>query len=170
ALSCLALHAYHLAQRVYHVHQIALRFHYRVDGLVRHWRFVDNVRVLTALNACSRLGVVVQGEPALGFGTRHGASGSMTTAHEALRIALAAHDVRARPHAAGNNSHVALTRTYRSLTSDQHVLAVMVLPGHVVVMAADDFHIGFERRDFSRALDCRDHVAHHQLAVCQRIV
>ena len=58
-----------------------------------------------------------------------------------------------RPHAAGNNSHVALTRTYRSLTSDQHVLAVVVLPGHIVVMAAHDFHIGFERRDFSRALD-----------------
>jgi hypothetical protein len=30
-------------------HQIALRFHYGVDGLVRHRRFVDNVRVLTTL-------------------------------------------------------------------------------------------------------------------------
>src|SRR5438874_12718202 len=54
ALSCLPLHADHLAQRVHHVYQIALRFHYGVDGLVRHWRFVDNVRVLTTLNACSR--------------------------------------------------------------------------------------------------------------------
>src|SRR5258708_18092527 len=170
ALSCLSLHANHLAQRVHHVYQIALRFHHRVVGLVRNRRFVDNVRILTTLNACSRLGVVVQGEPALGFSTRHGASGSMTTAHEALRIALAAHDVRARPHAAGNNSHVALTRTYRSLTSDQHVLAVVVLPGHVVVVTTHHFHIGFERRDFFRALERRDHVSHHKLAVGQRVV
>ena len=60
ALSCLALHADHLAQRVHHVHQIALRFHHCVDGLVRHRRFVDDVRVLTALDAGCCLGMVVQ--------------------------------------------------------------------------------------------------------------
>src|SRR5579872_1628016 len=65
ALSCLALHADHLAQRVNHVHQIALRFHHGVDGLVRHRRFVDNVRILTTLDARSCLGVIVQGETAL---------------------------------------------------------------------------------------------------------
>ena len=43
ALSDLALHADHLAQRVYHVHQIALRFHHRVNGLVRHRSFVDHI-------------------------------------------------------------------------------------------------------------------------------
>ena len=69
ALSCLALHADHLAQRVDHVYQITLRFYYRVDGLVRHWRFVDNVRVLTTLNACSRLGVIVLCETTLSFCT-----------------------------------------------------------------------------------------------------
>src|SRR5581483_387517 len=122
ALSCLALHAHHLAQRVHYVHQIALRFHHGVDGLVRHRRFVDDVRILTALDAGSCLGMVVQGEAALRFRTRHGTSCSMATAHEAFRIALAADDVRARAHAAGDDSHVALTRTYRSLTSDQYVL------------------------------------------------
>ena len=60
ALSCLPLHADHLAQRVHDVDQIALRFHHGVDGLVRHRSFVDDVRVLTALNAGRRLGVVVQ--------------------------------------------------------------------------------------------------------------
>src|SRR6266404_5352879 len=34
----LALHADHLAQRVHHVDQIALRFHHCVDGLVCHRR------------------------------------------------------------------------------------------------------------------------------------
>ena len=90
ALSGLALHTDHLAQPVYYVHQIALRFHHRIDGLVRHWSFVDDIRVLTALDAGSCLGVIIQGEAALGFRTRHGTTGSMTTAHEALRIALAA--------------------------------------------------------------------------------
>src|SRR5438128_2174354 len=80
----LSLHADHLAQRVYHVHQIALRFHHGVDGLVRHRRFVDNVRVFTALDADCCLRVVVQREAALRLRTRHGSPGSMTAAHEAL--------------------------------------------------------------------------------------
>src|SRR5215831_15428368 len=109
ALPRLPLHAHTLAQRVYHVHQIALRFHHGVDGLVRHRRFVDDVRVLTALDAGCCLRVVVQREATLRFRTRHGASGSMATAHEAFRVTLAAHDVRARAHAAGNDPHVALT-------------------------------------------------------------
>src|SRR4029077_18116330 len=90
---CSALHAYHLSQRVHNVHQVALRLHHGVDALVRHRRFVNDIRILTALDPRRRLGVVIQGEAALRLGSRHGTSGSMTTAHEALRIALAAHDV-----------------------------------------------------------------------------
>src|SRR5262245_31336460 len=121
----LALHADYLAQRVYHVHKIALRFHHGVDGLVRHRRFVDDVRVLTALDAGCCLRVVIQCEAALRLGTRHGSSGSMATGHEAFRIALAAHDVRARSHAAGNDAHVPTTRTDCTLARDEHVLAVV---------------------------------------------
>src|SRR5579872_228322 len=55
ALSCLALHAHHLAQRVNHVDQIALRFHHRVNRLVRHRSFVDDVGVFAALDTCGRL-------------------------------------------------------------------------------------------------------------------
>ena len=66
------------------------------------------------------------------------------TAHEAFRIALAAHDVRTRAHAARDDPHIAHTRTHCTLTRDEHVLAVVVLPGHVVVMAAHNFHIGFK--------------------------
>jgi hypothetical protein len=69
ALSCLPLHADHLAQRVHHVHQIALRFHHCINGLVRHRCFVDNVRILTALDARRCLGVIVQCETTLGFCT-----------------------------------------------------------------------------------------------------
>src|SRR5437016_2647000 len=125
--SPLALHADDLAQRVHYVHQIALRFHHGVDGLVRHRGFVDDVRVLTAFDAGRCFRMIVQCEAALRLGTRHGASGSVATAHEAFRIALATHDVRARSHAAGNDAHVALTRTYRTLPRDQHVSARAVL-------------------------------------------
>src|SRR4051812_18555951 len=92
SLSRLAFHAHDLAQRVYHVHQVALRFHHGVDGLIRHRRFVDDIRILTALDAGCGLGMVIQRETALRLRTRHRSSGSMTAAHEALRIALAAHD------------------------------------------------------------------------------
>src|SRR6266478_7003010 len=126
ALSRLPFDTHDLTQRVHHVHQIALRLHHCVDGLVRHRCFVDDVRILTAFHARSCLGVVVESESALGFRTRHGASSSMATAHETFRIALAAYDVRTRSHAAGNNSHVALTRTHCTFTRDEHVLAVVV--------------------------------------------
>src|SRR6266481_4065539 len=152
ALSRLPFDTHDLTQRVHHVYQVALRLHHCVDGLVGHRRFVDDIRVLAALHARSCLGVVVERESTLGLRTGHGASGSMTTAHEALWIALATHDVRTRSHAARNDPHVPLTSAYSALAGDEHVLAIMVLPGHVVVMAAHDFHIGFERRDFSRAL------------------
>jgi hypothetical protein len=69
ALSCLAFHADHLAQRVNHVYQIALRFHHGVDRLVRHRRFVDDVRILTALDASCCFGMVIQGKAALRFCT-----------------------------------------------------------------------------------------------------
>src|SRR5437870_3968024 len=135
----LSLHADNLAQRVYHVDQIALRFHHCIDGLVRHRCFVDDVGILTALDARSRPGMIVQRKAALRFCTRHGLSGSMAAAHEAFRIALSTDDVRARSHAARDNSHVAFACPDCFLTRDEHVLAVVVLPGHVVVMAAHNF-------------------------------
>src|SRR5581483_12475648 len=170
ALSGLPLYADHLAQRVHHVHQIALRFHHCVNGLVRHWSFVDYVRILTALDAGRCLHVILDGEAALCFATRHGASGPVATTHEALRIALAAHYVRTRAHAAGNDPHVPFPRTHCSFARDEHVLAIVVLPGHVVVMAAYNFHIGLERRDFSRLAGCGDDVADHQVTVRKRVV
>jgi hypothetical protein len=138
-------HAHHLPQCMHHINQITLCFHHGVNGLVRHRSFINDVRILTALNAGSRLGVIVQREAAPRFCTRHGASGSMATAHEAFRIALAAHDVRTRTHAARDNAHVSLTSTHCALAGDEHVLAVVVLPGHVVVMAAHDRDIRIER-------------------------
>src|SRR5260370_29838905 len=104
ALSRLPFDTHDLTQRVYHVHQIALRLHHGVDGLVSHRCFVDNVRILTALDARRCLRVVIQREAALCFGTRHGSSGSMTTAPETLPVSLSAPDVRTRSPAPPNHS------------------------------------------------------------------
>src|SRR5579864_3187950 len=123
ALSGLPFYTYNLAERVHYLHQIALRFHYSVDRLVRHRCFVNDFRVFTALDAGGCLCVIIQREATLRLGTRHGTSGSMTTTHEAFRIALAAHDVRTRAHAARNDSHVALTCTHCSFTCDEYVFA-----------------------------------------------
>jgi hypothetical protein len=65
----LPLHANDLAQRVYHVHQIALRSHHGVDGLVRPRSFVDDVRVFTSLDAGGCLHVVFNREAPLSLAT-----------------------------------------------------------------------------------------------------
>src|SRR5579883_2141974 len=170
ALSGLPLHTNDLAQRVHDVDQIALCLHDGIDRLVRHRSFVDDIRVLTAFDACGRLHVIFHREATLRLATRHGPSRSMTAAHEPFRVALATHDVRACPHTAGDDSHVSLTRTHCALPRDEHVLAVVVLPSHVVVMAAHHFYIGLEHRDLSRTLDRCDQVAHHQIAIGQGVV
>src|SRR5260370_12531939 len=111
ALSRLPFDTHDLTQRVYHVHQIALRLHHGVDGLVSHRCFVDNVRILTALDARRCLGVVIQREPALCFGTRHGSPSPIPPAHETLRFAPASHALPTRSHSHSHNSHVCLTRS-----------------------------------------------------------
>ncbi len=146
----LALHADYLAQRVYHVHQIALRFHHGIDGLLRHRSFVDDIYILTTLDNGCCLRVVVQREAALRLRTRqHGTSGSMTTAREAFRVALAAHDVRTRTHAAGNDSHIALTTRPRSCCASHRTVpsrnslpadeeaAIELQPGDVMLAFTD---------------------------------
>src|SRR5260370_24333834 len=134
ALSRLPFDTHDLTQRMTPVRQIALRFHHGVDGLVSHRRFVDNVRILTTLDTGGCFSMIIQREATLRFRTRHGAARSMATAHEAFRITLAAHNVRARSHTAGNNSHVTLTPTHRSLTSAQPALPLSLFPAHLVFL------------------------------------
>src|SRR4051812_14615916 len=128
-MNCSSLHTYNLTQCVYDFHEILLSFHHGLDGFVGSRRFVDHVGILAALDSLSGCNVVGHGEAALGFGTRHRSTGSMTTAHEAFGIAASAHDERLGSHAAGNDAQVALACTHRALPSDQHVLAIVVLPG-----------------------------------------
>jgi hypothetical protein len=61
----LPLHADDPAQRVHYVYQIALRFHHGVDGLVRHRGFIDDIGILTTLEAGGRLHVIFNREATL---------------------------------------------------------------------------------------------------------
>src|SRR5690348_15071618 len=106
--SRLTLDADDLTERVDDVDQVALGVHHGIDVLVGHGRFVDHVFVLAALDAFRGAHMVGHGVATLGFGTRHQAACAVTAATEALGMTLAAHDVRARAHAAGDDAEVAL--------------------------------------------------------------
>src|SRR5687768_16599849 len=103
-----ALHAHDLSERVHDLDQILLRVHDRVDRLVRRRRLVDDAGILSALDALGRLDMILDAEAALGLRPRHRAAGAVAATGEALRVALAAHDVRARAHAARNDAEITL--------------------------------------------------------------
>ncbi|MNQ49631.1 hypothetical protein D3C85_635450 [compost metagenome] len=88
----------------------------------------------------------------------------MAAAHEALGVALAAHDVALGAHAAGDDPQLAELRAHRALAGHEHVLPEVRLAAHVVVVAVHRFHVRFERLgdDLARG---RDHALHHHFAV-----
>src|SRR6266851_1071427 len=88
----------------------------------------------------------------------------MRTAVEALGVALAADDIGARAHAAGNDAEIALARPDRSLPGDPYVLAEMVLALDVVVVAVDGLDDGANLAAERRA-DRAQRGRHHRLAV-----
>src|SRR5258708_15305145 len=133
----LAFYADHLAKRVDDFDKIALRRHDRVDVLIRHRRFVDDVGILPALDALCRLDVILDREPALRFRARHRASGAVRAGVERLLVAEAAHDIGARAHAPRNDSEIALARTDRALARHPYIRAAEMLARDVVVMAVD---------------------------------
>src|SRR4029079_621694 len=95
----------------------------------------DHACGLGALHGGGRGDVIAHREPALGFRARHGAAGPVTAAHEALGVALSAHDERLGAHAAGDDAQVAVSRADGALAGDEHGLTEVGLPGHVVVVA-----------------------------------
>src|SRR5262249_28197212 len=159
-----SLHAHDLTQRVDDLDEVALRRHHRVDRLVRARRLVQHGVVLAALDALRRGRVVRERERPARLVARHPAPGAVAAAVEALRIALAAHDVGARTHAARNDAELARARADRTLARHEHVLAIVVLARDVIVVAVHGLHCGPEWRDPLATLHGPDHRAHHQLA------
>src|SRR5262249_55472951 len=148
-----------LLQRVHHLDEIALVLHHLVDVLVGARDLVDHAAVLAADDAGSLLGEVAGGESLHRLRTAHASAGAVRAGLEALLRAPAAHDVRARAHAAGDDAEVPLPRPYRALARHPHVLAIVLLALDVVVMAVDRLAGHLERRQM--APQGGEHKIHH---------
>src|SRR5262249_142055 len=156
--------AHHLAKRVDDLHQVLLRLHDGVDGLVGHGGFIDYFGVLAAFDTRCGRDVVGDRVATLGLGAGHRASSSVAATGKAFRVALATNDVGASTHAAGNNSHVTCSSAHCSLARDQHVLAVVALPGNIVVVAVHRFKHCLEGWHQPALPNRSNDVGHHQLA------
>src|SRR6266446_2559661 len=161
----LSLDTNHLVQSVDVLHQIALRRHYRFDGLVGRGRFIDDLGVLTAFDARRHALVVFHGEPPLRFRAGHRAPGPVAAAHETLHVPFAAHNIGTRSHAAGNDAHVAFACAHRALACHQDVLAVVAVERYVVVVTIDGLQLRDEGPHFAGITDRANDLLHHQVAV-----
>src|SRR5215467_4695275 len=166
--SCLAFDTHDLLQRVRDLDEVGLVGHHAVDVLVRSGDLVEHALVLAALDAARLLLEVGAREAALRLGAAHAAPRAVGAGAERLRIALAADDVRARAHAAGDDAELALARADRPLAGDVDALAEMRLPLDVVVVAVDRLVRRLESRQFApqRAED----QIHHLAPVGERVV
>ena len=142
-----------------------MRGHDGFDGFVGGGSFVDDVLVFAALDAFGHANVIGDGEAALGFTTRHGASCAVGAAHERFGITFAADNVGASAHAPGDDAHVTKTGTDGTLPGDEDVAAVVFFAGDIVVVAVDGFEFGGERADFAGIADGGDDLAHHEIAI-----
>src|SRR5258708_17402413 len=141
--------------------------HHLADGLVGARNLVDHARVLAALDALGLALEIRTRELALRLRAAHAPPGAVRARAERFGIALAAHDERARTHAAGDDAHLAEARPDCALAPDHHALAVMRLARDVVVVALDRLADNLERRHVR--LDGGENLAHHLAAVCERV-
>src|SRR5262249_16803518 len=141
-----ALHAHDLAERVHDLDEVRLRRHHGVDRLVRHGGLVEDAGVLPTLDAGRRRDVLRYGEAALRFRPGHGAPCPVAAALEALRVALAADDVRLRAHAPRDDPELAASGPHRALPGDEDALTEVALARDVVVVAVHGLLPRVERR------------------------
>src|SRR6266581_9237906 len=111
----LPFNANHLLQRVNDVHQVGLVGHHLLDVLVGPRDLVEHALVLAAFDALSLRDEVRAREAALGFAAAHAAAGAVGAGAQRIRVALAAHDVGARAHAARYDAELAFARADRAL-------------------------------------------------------
>src|SRR6266581_990079 len=129
--------AHHLLQRVHDFDQIGLVGHHLLDVLVSRRDLVEHALVLAAFDTLRLRDEVRAREAALRFTPAHSAPGAVSAGAQRLGVALAAHDVGARAHAARDDAELARARADRALARDVDALAEVLLLLHVVVMAVD---------------------------------
>ena len=146
---------------MHHVDEIGLVGHHLVDILVGTRDLVEHALVLAAFDALRLLREIGARVAALRFAPAHAAPGPVSAGAERLGVALAAHDVGARAHAARDDAELALARPDRALAGDVDELAEMLFLLHVVVMAVDRLAGNLERRKVAakRLEDQLEHLA-----------
>ena len=87
-----------------------------------------------------------------------------------FRVALPAHDIRARAHASRNNAHIAFPRPHRALASYQHIGTVVRLTRHIIVVAVNRFRVRLKRAYLPRMSDSGDDLLHHQVSIRAGII
>jgi hypothetical protein len=94
----------------------------------------------------------------------------VAAAHEAFRVAFATNDVRTRPHAPGDDAHIAFAGANGTFARHQDVLSIVALARHIVVVAIDRLQPRKERAHFAGTSHRVNHLLHHQIAVRPREV
>src|SRR6266581_2434723 len=155
------LHADDLLQRMNDLHEIGLVGHHLLDVLVSPRDLVEHALVLAAFDTLRLRDEVRAREAALRLAAAHAAPGTVGAGAQRLGVALAAHDVGARAHAARDDAELARARADRALARDVDALAEVLLLLDVVVMAVDRFAGDLERRKLAaqRAKDEFHHLA-----------
>src|SRR6185369_9146997 len=110
-----ALHAHDLPERVHDVDEVGLVGHHLFDAVVGLGNLVDHARILATFDALGLPREVRRREPPLRLGAAHAPSRAVRARAERLRVALAAHDERARAHAAGDDAQLANACANRTL-------------------------------------------------------
>src|SRR5258706_6113763 len=113
------------------IHKVGLVRHHLVDVLVRARDLVEHALVLAADDAVRLPDQVLDLELLLRRIAAHPAPGAMRAGMEALRGPLAAHDVAARAHAAGNDAELAFADADRAFSREPYRLARMPPPPHL---------------------------------------
>src|SRR3569623_826658 len=153
---------------MHHFDQIILLRDHALDIFVRRRYLVDYGGVLTALHAGRLPRHVLDAERARGRRPAHFPARAVRARAERFRVALAAHHVGFRAHAARDNAELARACAYRTLARYIHLRAEMVFIRHIIVVAIDRFIGDAERRQL---LPQRlEHQMHHLAAVRHGVI
>lgn len=135
----LPLDAEHLLQRMHGLDEVGLVGHDGVDVLVGGRNLVDDAAILAANDAFGLAFEIVLAEALARLRAAHAPAGAVGAGLEARGAALAANDVAARSHAAGNDAEFAAAGADSALARNPDIGAVVMLARDVVMVAVDDF-------------------------------
>ena len=119
---------------------------------------------------CCGFCVIFKGKPSPSFGPSHCSTSAVTATVETLRVSFSLNDVGASSHTSWDNPHVAFARSNSTFSRYEYVLAVVVLPAHIIMVTVHRFEPSFEFWDLSRTPNRINHRVHHQFAIFSRVV